>query len=86
MFITNKEKTIPSYVAKMHIPVSLAMEIPKLTKNGDKYIKPSDLFGLERGKEGQRTKHNPQFPIPSQHSIEEARQRQEKKERFRQAK
>lgn len=22
MFITNKEKTIPSYVAKMHIPVS----------------------------------------------------------------
>ena len=37
MFITNKEKTIPSYVAKMHIPVSLAMEIPKLTKNGDKH-------------------------------------------------
>ena len=40
-------------------------------------IKPSDLFGLERGKEGQQTKPNPQFPIPSQHSIEEARQRRE---------
>ena len=37
MFITNKEKTIPSYVAKMHIPVSLAIEIPKLSKNGDKH-------------------------------------------------
>ena len=59
------------------------MEIPKLSKNGDKNIKPSDLFGLEICKEGQRTKPNPQFPIPSQHSMEEARQRQEKKERFR---
>ena len=58
----------------------------KYKKNGDKNIKPSDLFGLEICKEGQRTKPNPQFPIPSQHSMEEARQRQEKKERFRQAK
>ena len=76
MFITNKEKTIPSYVAKMHIPVSLAMEIPKLTKNGDKHkaIRPV-WFGERRRRTTNKTQSSISNTLTAQYRRSTAKAR-----------